>query len=340
MIIKEEIYIRKVIVHICDQAVGMAVLSDTELDVREEMSEFLREHIARLAGGDDCKKCHFYEKESELYARLLEYADDEFIPLSKDIANGLYEIMIHNVEIPSADLFVVRFKCRDDEYLAILKMDYREFYTHRTMSGEGGNNNEIIKYKSILPGKTQRISEGAVINLKDFEISLTEKKYEINGKKENYFSYLFLKCSAHMSPKSTLSVVTKAIESVQKEAFDEEHQYEEHMKAKNIISQVLEEEGSFQVEAIAAKVFEDAPNLVVPFEEKMEKYNLVKEVVKPQAETTIRKFDKQCLITDTGIEIKIPMEQYRDPGAVEFITNADGTVSVFIKNIGRLTAKF
>ncbi len=45
-------------------------------------------------------------------------------------------------------------------------------------------------------------------------------------------------------------------------------------------------------------------------------------------------------MTDTGIEIKIPMEQYRDPGSVEFITNEDGTVSVYIKNIGHLTAKF
>ena len=67
---------------------------------------------------------------------------------------------------------------------------------------------------------------------------------------------------------------------------------------------------------------------------------MVKEVVKPQAETTIRKYEKQCLMTDTGIEIKIPMEQYKDPGSVEFITNPDGTVSVFIKNIGHLTAKF
>ena len=340
MIIKEEIYIRKVIVHICDQAVGMAVLSDAELDTREEMSEFLREHIARLAGGDECKECRFYEKESEVFDALKAYEDELFVPFSKDIANRLYDIMVSNIDIPSADLFVVRFKCREDEYLALLKMDYREFYTHRTMNSEGENHNEIIKYKSLLPGKSQRISEGAVISLKDYSIRLTEKKYEINGKKENYFSYLFLKCSAHMSPKSSLAVVTKAIESVQKEAFDEERQYAEHMKAKNIISQVLEEEGSIKVQEIAEKVFEDAPNLVVPFEEKMEKYNLVKEVVKPQAENTLRKFDKQCLVTDTGIEIKIPMEQYRDPGSVEFITNADGTVSVYIKNIGHLTAKF
>ena len=143
-----------------------------------------------------------------------------------------------------------------------------------------------------------------------------------------------------MSHKAKLAIVTRAVESIQKEAFDESRQYEEHMRAKSIINETLEEQGSFEVEEIAQKIFEETPTLIDTFEEKMEKYDMVKEVVKPQAETTIRKYEKQCLMTDTGIEIKIPMDQYKDPGSVEFITNPDGTVSVFIKNIGHLTAKF
>jgi len=33
------------------------------------------------------------------------------------------------------------------------------------------------------------------------------------------------------------------------------------------------------------------------------------------------------------------MEQYENPDSVEFITNQDGTVSVLIKNIGRIVSK-
>lgn len=340
MIIKEEIYIRKVIVHIMDNMVGMPVLSDQMVEFESDLAEFLKEHIAKAAGGDDCKECEFYRDQSEVYQMLTEYQDERFVEISKSLAERLYDIMAANVDIPSADLFVVRFKCQENEYLALLKMNYKEFYTHRTMTNEDGNHNEIIKYKSILPNQSQRISEAAVINLDDYTIRLVEKKYEINGEKENYFSYLFLKCSSHLSHKSKLAIVTKAVESIQKENFDESRQYEEHMKAKSIINETLDEQGSFQVEEIAQKIFEETPTLIDVFEEKMEKYNLVKEVVKPQAETTIRKYEKQCLMTDTGIEIKIPMEQYKDPGSVEFITNPDGTVSVFIKNIGHLTAKF
>ena len=72
---------------------------------------------------------------------------------------------------------------------------------------------------------------------------------------------------------------------------------------------------------------------------KLEKYNMEKEVVRPKSEATIKKFQKQHLTTDTGIEITIPMEEYKDPEKVEFITNPDGTISVLIKNIGHLSTR-
>ena len=49
--------------------------------------------------------------------------------------------------------------------------------------------------------------------------------------------------------------------------------------------------------------------------------------------------EKQFLTTDTGIEINIPMEVYRDKKKVEFITNDDGTVDIMIRNIQELFTK-
>lgn len=340
MIIKEEIYLRRVIVHILDVNAGMAVLSDSEIEFESDLAEFIKEHIARVASGDECKECEFYKEQSEIYGFVRDYSDEQFVEVSQEIALRLYDLMSANVDIPSADFFVVRFSCGQREYLALLKMNYKESYTHRTMPGENGNSNEIFKYRSLLPAQTQRIAEAAIIDLEDASLRLVEKKYEVNGEKTNYFSYLFLKCSARMSHKSKLAIVTRAVESVQNEAFDESRQYEEHMRAKSIIDETLKEQGSFEVEEIAQKIFEETPTLADRFESQMEKYDMVKETVRPESEKTIRKYEKQCLTTDTGIEIRIPMEQYRDKNSVEFITNADGTVSVYIKNIGHLTAKF
>ncbi|MCI8847395.1 MAG: nucleoid-associated protein [Lachnospiraceae bacterium] len=339
--VKEEIRIKKAIVHILDSTVGMPVLSDGELEFGSEFADFLKEHIARVFSGDDGKSCRFYKEESEVYRMLAQYSDDFFVDASKDMAEFLYSIMNSNIDIPPADLIIVRFRYGETEYLGLLKMNYKSLYTHRTMAlEEGGNTNEIIRHKSILPPESQRLSEAAIIKLDDLSVQVVEKKYEVNGEKTDYFSYLFLKCSSHMSHKSKLSIVTKAVEAVQKEGYGEAGQYEAQMRAKSIIQEELEEKGGFVVEEIAERIFEEKPELKTAFQDKMEKYNMVKEEVLPQSETTTRKYQKQHLFTDTGIEIKIPMEQYKDPGSVEFITNEDGTVSVLIKNIGHLEARF
>ncbi|MBR6770656.1 MAG: nucleoid-associated protein [Lachnospiraceae bacterium] len=338
--VKEDIRIKKVIVHILDSTVGMPVLSDQELEYGSEFADFLKEHIAKLTSGDEKKSCRFYEKESEVYRMLVQYSDDFFIDISKDMADFLYSIMNSNVDIPSADLIVVRFWYGEEEYLALLKMNYKQYYTHRTLnSAEGSNRNEVIRHKSILPSESQRLSEAAIIRLEDLSVQVVEKKYEVNGEKVDYFSYLFLKCSSHLSHKTKLSLVTKAVDAVQKDSYAERELYEAQMRAKSIIQEELEEKGGFMVEEISQRIFEEKPELKIAFQDKMEKYDMVKEEILPQSEATTRKYQKQHLYTDTGIEIKIPMEQYKNPGSVEFITNADGTVSVLIKNIGRLEVR-
>ena len=213
---KEDIRIKRMILHILDATIGMPVLSDTELLYGSETAQFVREHIAKIAAGDDAKECRFYQEESEIFKMLREYDDENFLDISKSIAGALYEIMAGNIDIPSADLLIVRFKEQESEYLAILKMNYKEFYTHRTMPVEEGegNSNEMVRHKSILPSESQRLSEAAIIRLDDLAVWVIEKKYEVNGEKVNYFSYLFLKCSSHLSHKSKLSIVSRAVESV------------------------------------------------------------------------------------------------------------------------------
>ena len=269
---KEDIRIRHVIVHILDSTVGLPVLSDSEIEFGSDFAEFLREHIYRIVSGDDSKDCEFYKEQSEIYRMLTDYADEHFVDMSKQTAELLYGIMNSNIEIPPADLVVVRFRAGEGEYLALLKMNFKTSYTHRTLSDEEGNYNEIIRYKATLPAQSQRLQEAAVIDLQSFAVRLIEKKYEVNGEKTNYFSYLFLKCSSHLSHKSKLAIVTKAVENIQKKNYEEYEQYEEHMRAKSIIQEELNENGGFVVEELADKIFEGKQELREQFQEKMEKY--------------------------------------------------------------------
>ena len=109
---KEDIRIKRIIIHILDPTIGMPVLSDTELEFGSEVADFAREHIGKICAGDDAKECRFYERESEVYKLLTGYGDENFVGISQEIAGLLYEIMSGNIDIPPADLMVVKSEAK------------------------------------------------------------------------------------------------------------------------------------------------------------------------------------------------------------------------------------
>ena len=242
-----------------------------------------------------------------------------------------------NIAIPSGDLAVVTFQVAGVIYLALLKMNYKQSYVHLTKSEDSGNVNQIICYQSTLPATGAKLSEAVLIDLSDFSVQIVEKKYDINGSKVNYLSELYLKCHAKMSSKSKMDIVTKAVEQVNKKHYAQEPV--KQLEAKSIIKKEIEDTGTLNVEKISEKIYGNAPEIKEEFDAKMEKYHMEKAEVTPQSEKTTKKFEKQYLKTDTGIEINIPMEQYQDANQVEFITNPDGTISVLIKNINQISTR-
>ena len=332
---KDEIIIRNAIVHILDSSVGMPVLSDTVLDLSPDLNDFIRNHIFKIASGDDLKRCVFHE-DSYIYGLLKEFKEENLILFSQEISSYLYTIMNQNINIPAADFIVVTYQYQSQMHLAFLKLNYKETFIHLTGETDGYNCNDIIKYKATLPSSS-RLSEAAIINLAEMEVDIVEKKYEVNGVKTNYLSELFLQCHAKMSSKTKLSIVTKAVEQINKKYYEED--FDKQMEAKSIIQNELAEEGTLNVEVLSEKIYGNQPEIKEAFTEKLEKYNLHKEEVAPKNKQTIRKLEKQFLTTDSGIEINIPMEEYKNPDRVEFITNSDGTISVLIKNINHITTK-
>lgn len=334
---KDDIIIRKVIIHILDSAVGMPVLSDRELECGPQLYDFFRTHIEKVTGSDDIKHCSFCE-DSEILDELKFFSPDTFVSTSQKLAVFLYSIMNSNIEIPSADLAVVLFRCQEQDYLGLLKMNYKSSYTHMTTSDLGENTNSIIMQKALLPNEGQKLSEAAIIDVASMDIELLERKYNINGTRSNYMSELFLKCHAPLSQKARLDIVTKAVDQVNKKYFDEGN-VERQMEVKKVLYDAFEEEGSLAVEAVKEKLFSDHEDMKKDFEEKIEKYHMAEAVITPMNKQTIKKFERQFIKTDTGIEISIPMEQYDNQDVVEFITNPDGSISVLIKNIGHLTSR-
>lgn len=333
-----DMIMKRAIVHILDSSMPVPVLSDRELETGGDLSGFFKAHIEKFSESDDIKKCVFHDS-SPVLEELKKLTNENFIEISKNIARILFSIMNANPDIPPADVAVVLFSSEGTDYLGLLKLNYKTSYTHLTHADElFGNNNEIILQKALLPSSSQKLSEAFLVNLATDEIQLTEKKYEVNGVKENYFSKLFLDCHAPLSQKSKLDIVTRAVEQVNQKYYGA-GDVDRTLEVKSTIYKELEEHGALSVETVTDKLFAGQPEMKDDFTERLQKYNMEQEIIEPRTKQTLRKFQKQFLTTESGIEISIPMEQYQNAECVEFITNPDGTISILIKNIEKLTAK-
>lgn len=335
---KDDIIIRNATMQILDSSVGMPVLSDSLLTLTPDLNDFLRNHIYKLMSGDELKTCVFDEENSEVFRVLRDFNEDNLVGISKELGSQLYAIMNSNVDISPADVFFVTYQYGSKQYLAILKMNYKEVYVHYTsLNEENGNVNDIMKQRNALPGAGGKLSEAVIILLSENIVQLIERKVDVNGVKTNYLSELFLQCHAKMSQKTKLDIVTKAVDQINKKYYEDD--FEKKMEAKSVIHSACMDSEVIQVDEIGEELFGSIPEIKEEFTEKLEKYKLPKEEIRVKNEKTTKKFEKQFLTTDTGIEINIPMEEYNNKQHIEFLTNEDGTVSVLIKNVNRITSK-
>lgn len=331
------INIRKAILHILDTNIDIPVISQKELCLDGDICDFLEKHLDRILNDANLKSAEFTSEHNEIrnICRNLNRNTAYFYQASIQIANKLFYILKKNVDIPPADLICCVFDYCNHLYLGILKLNYKTGFTHFVIQEEDeGNINTIIKHRTILPSESQKIDECAFINLDDLSVKLLEKAYEINGEKELYLSKLFLNCSTQLSDVEKIKIIEKAAKKVNKQFFDED--FDKPAKLKKAVAESFEETGAIQIDTIVEKVFENNIEIQNECISEIEKAGLVEKSIPVPEKLAERKFKTHKIKTDTGVEINFPSSYYNDKEKIEFINNPDGTISIVIKNVGKI----
>lgn len=336
MIQLEDIVIKNIIVHILDSSMSIPVMSMDEMPTAIDINEFFASHIMKTMNDDAIKQCVFDEEYNMFYSYLKDYKDDktDFVNFTKQIAGQLFAIMSANVNIPSADLAVVKYRCHQTDYLALLKLNYQSTYIHFTDYDSEVNVNTIIQHRTTLPNTGQRVSEGAIINLNDMTVDVLDKYFEIDGEKKQYLTQLFFKCHTRLSSKEKFNAVKTATNRVARKFFDED--IEKKVELTEKLYNNLDEKGELNLEKFATEAFPAQEEVKEVFFEALEKKGVDEPKIAMTEKTIQRSFDKQRIKTDDGIEIKIPMAFYNNPNKMEFVTEANGKISIVLKGINKI----
>lgn len=323
-----ELIIHQAILHVLDTTMEMPVLSGSVMELTAEKTAYLQYHIEKLMASDEIRSCRLLPESA--FKNELEHNHD-FIDLSCRIAGVMFDYMHAHSTIPGADLAVVDFTLDGAPWLAILKLNYKNGYTHYTEEIGGAPVNSLIQQRACLPTQSGKVEEGALVDIRDGSLRLLEKKYDIDGKKAFYLSPVVFQCTQAPPEKKKLQAIQQAATQAVKDAYEDEPHAEAQV-AMLIANQAVDHH--LTVENVRRQLAEEYPLAAVPFDDFIEKSEVV-ERTEPITVTParIRRMESRSIRTASGIEVKIPTEILSSEAEVEFINDADGTVSLLIKNV-------
>ena len=326
-----EIIIHQAILHVLDTTLDAPVLSGNSMELTAEKTAYLQNHIEKLLASDEIRQCR--PLPDSAFRNELENNKD-FIDLSCRIAGVLFDYMHAHTTIPGADLAVVDFTRDGAPWLGILKLNYKNGYTHYTETIEGSPVNSIIQQRACLPTQSGRVEEGALVDLRDYSMRLLEKKYDIDGHKEFYLSTVVFQYTQAEPEKKKL----KAIQDAAAQAVMDAYQDEPHAEAQVamlIANQAADNDNQVSVEQVRRQLAEEYPLAAVPFDDYVEKSEVLDTAQEPVTVTParIRRMESRSIRTANGIEVKIPTELLNSDSEVEFLHDPDGSVSLLIKNV-------
>ena len=326
-----EIIIHQAILHVLDTTLDAPVLSGGGMELTAEKTAYLQNHIEKLLASDEIRQCR--PLPDSAFRNELEHNQD-FIDLSCRIAGVLFDYMHAHTTIPGADLAVVDFTRDGAPWLGILKLNYKNGYTHYTETVEGAPVNSIIQQRACLPTQSGKVKEGALVNLTDYSMRLLEKKYDIDGHKEFYLSSVVFQYTQAEPEKKKLQAIQEAAAQAVKDAYEDEPHADAQV-AMLIANQAADNDNQVSVEQVRQQLAEEYPLAAVPFDDYVEKSEVLEEAAAPVTVTParIRRMESRSIRTANGIEVKIPTELLNSDSELEFLHDPDGSVSLLIKNV-------
>lgn len=330
--------INKAIMHIMDFNSGLIVYSDQELDIgSKSVLTFLTKHVEKLINSSGSRSGNFHP-DSKCKEKLLEYlaGDVDFRSFSVFTAELTYSTISQSDNLEPADLIICDVNIDDKRYLVILKCNNKVGFTHQVIKNDGKIKNDIINHFAILPNVSQKIDEYAIIEMNSLNIKFNDKKRFIDGKDTYILSDRVLECNSSISPKNVIDLLHSITRTISEN--HGESSVAAISKAKNYLVENAEISEYLDPVELGKEVFSSSPVMQEEYIKEV-KSNGIPESVKVDRSFAIKKGKNHKIKTDTGIEITFPADYFHNKDYIEFINNPDGTLSIEMKNIGKIINK-
>lgn len=327
--------IEQSVLHIFDFLTENNIFSDNPIDLSDpSIYDFIAKHIKNTINSTNAEQ-GIVSRDSTFAIMYSERVD--FIDFSKRIANEILRLLSMSNSRNSFDLLLTKYNDNDVDYISFIFLKHKPSFTRMVETNELGISNQIIKHSSIFVSSNQKVDNFAIVNMSDFTVRFLEEKIDINAEPSPLFSKNLFSCVKTTKPtKEILKKVDKIVEEVA--LAYEVNPVVALTNAKNYVNEKLESNEEIITDKLSEDIFPESLEMQEKFTSlAKEKEIPVKiEVDKKVASKVIK---NQKIKTDTGIEVIFPAEYSQNHDFIEFINNPDGTISIQIKNIAKISNK-
>lgn len=329
--------INHAILHILDAESATTVYSQRELSLETRAARsFVTKHLKRARGAADNHPAAFSDESAfagEL--RRFFFGERDFVDFSQQIAEFLGGELARADKPESTDILIADFTDEDDvRWFAVLLMASRMAFMHEVDNSAGAVVADIARHFAILPAPSQKISSYALVRASNLDVLYQDKPRAIAGAEQLIIPDGLLQCTTGVSAKEVIEVVTRVVAEAA-----EEHGANAAVavaKAKAAMVEKAEESEELPPWDIVDEVFEDEPALQASVKHALEEEQVPERVVVERTQTERAAVRNQKIRTDTGIEISFPVEMGGNPDYISFKNEANGLISIELKNIGSI----
>lgn len=326
--------IHKAIIHILDKETGNIVLSQSELDNSDGI---LRDYVEQAIKKMEKSDVRQVVLPQHAPLRYLSESFETFVETTGDIATLFFEDTKGIEAMPGSDLLF--FVGEEDDLGTItgmIKLDHSVKFVH-TIEYEGETLiTKIIRNKSVLPSPTQKFTDGVlIVNGKCYVLEKNYKTPEGIWTLSNNFLHAE---ERPLTSNENVKAIKQAIKSVAKKYNSDA--FTATVVAQNAVVESLESDGAIDNAFIAEEVFQTNISAKNDFMDELSEKGISEVVTLSNAPVIEKKYSNQKIKLGNGIELKVPTDILKDKEFVEFKMNEDGTTSVIIKKVEKLTNSF
>lgn len=331
-----KLLVHRYVIHVLDKNTDI-ILNDFEGKCNLSIDKFIQKQVKRIMKNELLRKAKFCGYEDNLVRVCCDniiHDKKMFLENTKEIASYLYDTLKDSNDMQSCDLLISLVSIKDQDYVAILKLDYKTLHNHMIEFKDEKFNIQMIENEMAIQSNSA-VKQAAIVSLNtlntEYDLYVLDKEAEKIGDSSSFIKK-FLDCEkVNDDTQKTKDFIDYSKCWINNCISD----MEAAESVRSIRNHMLRSHDVMDIEKFCdVAIDSELQDTFKKFCEKNElnSFNIDKNVVD-------KKLNKIKLKTYTGFEIVARLEDFEDSIKFKLQKNIQGSYDLVIKNVEYFSEK-